>query len=215
MTTTSPANHTSIPSAGLVDQSIPSPADLPDVRVWDPLVRVFHWTLVLAFFTARLTEDDFITIHTIAGYTVLGLLVVRIVWGLTGSRHARFSDFIYSPRNIRTFLKDTLSMKAKRYLGHNPAGGAMVLLLIFSLIVTTLSGLMLFGVAEGQGPLAAWVINGESFWGEMLEEVHEFFANFTLFLVFVHVAGVIIESLLHRENLVKAMFNGKKRALKE
>ncbi|MCP5162174.1 MAG: cytochrome b/b6 domain-containing protein [Hahellaceae bacterium] len=184
-----------------------------EVRVWDPLVRLFHWFLVGAFFLAYLTEDDFITIHSWAGYTVLGLLVIRIVWGLIGTRHARFSDFVYSPKNILIFLKDTLALRAKRYLGHNPAGGAMVILLMLSLIATTVSGVVLFGVDEGQGPLASWVINHENFWAEMLEEVHEFFANFTLFLVFVHVAGVIVESLIHRENLIGAMFSGNKRKL--
>lgn len=182
-----------------------------EVRVWDPLVRIFHWTLVVAFFLAYFTEDDFLTIHSWAGYTVLGLLAVRILWGLIGTRHARFSDFIYSPRNILAYLKDTFALKAKRYLGHNPAGGAMVMLLIFSLIATTMTGVILFGVGEGLGPLASWVASGESVWGGMLEEVHEFFANFTLFLVFVHVGGVIVESVVHRENLVGAMFYGKKR----
>lgn len=183
------------------------------VHVWDLLVRLFHWGLVAAFFVAYLTEDDFLTIHSWAGYIVLGFLAIRLVWGLVGTRHARFSDFIYTPAQILAFIKDTMKLSAKRYLGHNPAGGAMVILLMGSLVLTTVSGVILFGVDEGQGPLAFLVLSGESFWGELLEEVHEFFANFTLFLVFIHVAGVIVESLIHRENLVRAMLNGKKRPL--
>jgi len=99
------------------------------IQVWDPLVRLFHWTLVGSFFIAFITEEDFLSIHTVAGYTVLVLIGIRIIWGLIGSQYARFVDFIYSLAEIKQFLKDTFSLKAKRYIGHNPAGGAMVLLL--------------------------------------------------------------------------------------
>lgn len=182
------------------------------IKVWDPLVRVFHWTLVLSFFVAYVTEEDFIAIHTFAGYVVLGLLLIRIIWGFIGTRHARFTDFIYSTQNIKLFLKDTLKLKAKRYLGHNPAGGAMILLMIISLLTATVSGIVLYGVEDQAGPLASWFTQSHSFWGDVLEEVHEFFANFSLLLVFIHVAGVIIESLIHKENLVKSMIDGIKRS---
>ncbi len=181
------------------------------VRVWDPLVRFFHWSLVTAFTVSFLTEDDFMTLHSWSGYLILGLLSVRIVWGLIGTRYARFSDFIYSPRNILQFLKDTLRLRARRYLGHNPAGGAMVILLILSLLLTGLTGMGLYGAEEQAGPLAGWFVNGGHAWGEALEEVHEFLANFTLLLVFIHVAGVIVESMIHRENLVSAMLTGFKK----
>lgn len=182
------------------------------VKVWDPLVRVFHWALVLAFFTAYITEEDFLVIHTFAGYTVLGLILLRIVWGLIGSKHARFRDFIYSPEEIKGFFKETLLLKAKRYLGHNPAGGAMIILLLVSLLITTASGIAVYGAEEHAGPLASWFTQSHSLWGDALEEIHEFFANFTLLLVFVHVAGVIIESVIHKENLVKSMIDGMKRS---
>ncbi len=181
-----------------------------ELVVWDILVRLFHWTLVAAFFIAYITEDDYITIHSWAGYTIIGLLAIRIVWGFIGTKHARFSDFVFAPKTIMQFLKDTFALKAKRYIGHNPAGGAMVILLMLSLIITTLSGLVIFGIEESQGPLAEWVSGFSHFWEEVFEGVHEFFANFTLFLVFVHVAGVLLESLIHRENLVAAMVSGKK-----
>ena len=180
-------------------------------KIWDPLVRIFHWALVLSFFIAYITEEDFLIIHSYAGYIVLGLLFIRIIWGFIGSRHARFSDFIYSPKDIKHFLKNTLRLKAKRYMGHNPAGGVMILLMIISLLMTTISGVIVYGAEEQAGPLASWFTQSHSFWGEAFEEIHELFANFTLLLIFVHVAGVIIESFIHKENLVKSMIDGMKR----
>lgn len=178
------------------------------IKVWDPLVRFFHWALVSAFIIAYITEEDFLTIHSWAGYLILSLLCIRFVWGFIGTRYARFSDFSYSTTNIIQFLKDTLRLNAKRYLGHNPAGGAMIFLLMFSLLITTVSGVILLGAEEQAGPVAYWFTQSESMWADILEEVHEFFANFTLFLVFVHVAGVLVESLIHKENLVSSMITG-------
>ena len=182
------------------------------IKVWDPLIRVFHWALVLAFFIAYITEEDFLSIHTFAGYSVLGLILFRIIWGLIGSRHARFSDFTYSVKEIKTFLKNTLQLKAKRYMGHNPAGGAMILLMLVSILITTFSGIVVYGAEEQAGPLASLFTQSHSFWGEAFEEIHEFFANFTLLLALIHVSGVIIESLIHKENLVKSMIDGMKRS---
>ena len=182
------------------------------IKVWDPLVRLFHWLLVTAFFVAYVTEDDFMTLHVWAGYLLIGLLVFRVLWGLVGSRHARFSDFVYPPRQVLRFLKETFFFRAKRYLGHNPAGGAMIIVLLLSLTMTSLTGLLTYGVEEAAGPLAPWVGGTGEVWGEAFEEIHEFFANFTLLLVFIHVMGVLVESALHRENLVRAMLTGYKRA---
>lgn len=182
------------------------------VRVWDPLVRVFHWTLVLAFFTAYLTEDDWLDLHTLAGYTVLGLVAFRLLWGLIGTRHARFGDFVRRPREVLAYLKEVLTLHPRRYLGHNPAGGLMIVLLLVSLLATTGFGLAVYAVEEGAGPLAGWLAGAGESTEHLVEEVHEFFANFTLFLVAVHVAGVIIESLLHGENLVRSMVTGRKAA---
>jgi cytochrome b len=178
------------------------------IKVWDPLVRFFHWALVSAFTIAYITEEDFLTIHSWAGYLILMLLCIRLAWGFIGTPYARFSNFAYSPKNIIQFLKDTLRLSAKRYIGHNPAGGAMVFLLMFSLLITTTSGVILLGAEEQAGPLAHWFTQPESMWADILEEAHEFFANFTLFLVFVHIAGVLVESLIHKENLVSAMLTG-------
>ena len=181
------------------------------VKVWDIFVRVFHWSLVLAFTLAYITEDHFLLLHSWAGYTVLTLISLRLIWGVIGSRHARFSDFMYRPREIKTFIKQTFKLRAKRYLGHNPAGGAMIILLLISLFMVTLTGMAVYGAAEQAGPFAAGLANSSELFQDILKEVHEFFANFTLLLVFVHVAGVVVESLIHRENLVLSMFNGYKR----
>jgi len=182
------------------------------IKVWDPFVRLFHWALVLSFFIAYITEEDYLTIHSFAGYTVLALLSLRIIWGVIGTRHARFTDFVYPPKTIKSFVKETLILRAKRYIGHNPAGGAMILLMIISLLVTSLTGIAIYGIEEQAGPLAHWYSQSGSFWGDILEETHEIFANFTVFLVFIHVTGVIVESFIHNDNLIKSMIDGKKRS---
>jgi cytochrome b len=112
---------------------------------------------------------------------------------------------------VLNYLKDTLMLKATRYVGHNPAGGAMIILLLISLLLTSLTGLAVYGTEESAGPLAGLLAGAGEYWSEQLEELHEFFANFTLLLVIIHVAGVVVESVIHRENLVRAMFTGYKR----
>jgi cytochrome b len=181
------------------------------VRIWDPLIRLFHWTLVAAFFTAYIIEDDWLGLHALAGYTVLGLLLFRIVWGVIGTRHARFTDFVCSPARTLRYLKDALAFRARRYLGHNPAGAAMILAMMFSLIATTVTGLALYGYAEFSGPLAGLMGEVSGWPGDSLEDVHESLADFTVMLVLLHVAGVVFSSLLHGENLVRSMFTGIKR----
>jgi len=183
------------------------------IKVWDPFIRVFHWSLVIAFTAAYVTEEDFLSIHTVAGYVLLGLLGLRMIWGFIGTRHARFSDFTFSLSSIRDFLIDTLHFRARRYLGRNPAGGAMIYLMIVSLLITSISGLAVYAVAEQAGPLAGIITATSSVLEDVLEETHEFFANFTLFLIFIHVAGVIVESFIHRENLVNSMITGYKREI--
>ena len=209
------------------------------VKVWDPVVRVFHWTLVAAFAVAYLSEGEPEWLHTNAGYLIVILLGLRLVWGLVGTRHARFSDFVRSPAAAARYLVDELLGRARRYLGHNPAGGWMVIALMVSLLGNTVSGMALYAAEEGAGPLAGVIATaspqaegpaaparvvavseereyeseGEEESGELYEEVHEFFANFTLVLVLLHVAGVILGSFRHRENLVASMWHGHKRPL--
>lgn len=182
------------------------------IKVWDPLVRIFHWSLAAAFFIAYLTEDDWLDLHVYAGYTIAGLIAFRLLWGLIGTRHARFSDFVRPPSEVFAYLKDMITFHPKRYIGHNPAGGAMVVALLLSLVITVLTGLSVYGAEEMAGPLAGLFAYAPKFLGDVFEELHEFFANFTLFLVVFHVVGVVLAGLQHGENLVRSMFNGKKRA---
>lgn len=177
------------------------------IKVWDLPLRIFHWLLVAGFFIAYLTEEDLLTIHVWAGYLVSGLLLFRLIWGFIGNQYAKFSGFLVKPAQSLVYIKELLAFKAKRYLGHNPAGAAMIVLLLISLIMTTLTGLAVYGADQAAGPLADIGSENEKLW----EKFHEFFANATLALVFVHVAGVALESYLQDENLVKAMVNGYKK----
>jgi len=207
-----------------------------EIRVWDPLVRIFHWGLVLAFTVAYLSGDEESSLHIYSGYVVLGLIAFRVLWGLVGTRYARFSNFVYSPGTVIQYLKDLVANKSKHYIGHNPAAGAMVIAMLLSLVVVSVSGLKVYAIEEGLGPLAAaspalTVIspahadddddddehgkdkNGhgedeaaEEFW----EEIHELSSNFMLLLIFLHITGVIVSGRLHDEQLVKAMLTGKK-----
>ena len=213
------------------------------VKVWDPLLRVFHWSLALFFIVSYASGDEESMIHVWSGYAIVGLLVFRLIWGFVGPKHARFRDFIYSPAETLAYARGLIGGNAKRYLGHNPLGGLMVVALLLSLSMSTITGMMLYGAEEGKGPLAGVmqaevtmpqlintahadddddeyeVYQGGAWDGEreedeeheMLEEVHEFFANFTVFLIFFHLVGVFFESIFHRESLVSAMFSGFKR----
>ncbi len=174
---------------------IQSPAT---VRVWDPLVRIFHWSLVGLFTFAFLTGDEWQKPHEVAGYVIAGLIGFRVIWGFVGSRHARFASFIYRPSTVAGFLTDTVRMKARRYLGHNPAGGLMVIALLLVLAAISLSGFMM---------------TTNAYWGvEWVEELHEASAFAALGLIGLHVGGVIVAGFEHGENLVRAMVTGRKRA---
>ncbi len=181
------------------------------IKIWDPLVRLLHWGLAASFLVAYLSEDDRLTLHSYAGYALLGLIAMRLVWGLIGSRHARFHDFVTPPTQALAYLGDALRLRARRYLGHNPAGGAMVVALLLCLSLTGLSGVMLLGAAEFSGPLAEALRGLPPGWLDPLEEAHEFLANLSLLLVVLHLGGVALASVQHRENLVRAMFTGYKR----
>ncbi len=209
------------------------------IKVWDPVVRIGHWTLVVAFFTAYFTEDDFLTQHVYAGYIAGVIVCVRLLWGLVGTKYARFSDFVCSPIVTLRYIGDLLANRAKRFIGHNPAGCAMVVALLLGTTGRTISGLFLYAIEEDKGPLAGWVaaapasssasplvakayaddygdkrhgMNGrkDEAREEFWEETHEIIANLTLLLVGLHVAGVLFSSCTHRENLIRSMFTGRK-----
>lgn len=169
------------------------------VKVWDLFVRLFHWTLASLFIVAYATGDEIERIHIAAGYTIAALLALRIVWGFVGPRHARFVDFVRSPREVLAYLRDIALFRAPRHLGHNPAGGAMIVALLAMLAGTCATGYMM---------------TTDAFWGsKWLEEAHEALANGTVVLIILHVLGVLAASFEHRENLVKAMITGRKRAM--
>jgi cytochrome b len=167
------------------------------VKVWDLFVRLFHWSLVALFVVAYATGDEVERVHIAAGYAIAILLVLRILWGLVGPRHARFSSFVRPPREVLAHLHDLLLFKAPRHLGHNPAGGAMIVALIAMLAATCATG---------------FLMTTDAYWGaKWVEEAHEALANATVALITLHVLGVLVASFQHRENLVQAMITGCKR----
>lgn len=184
--------------------------DIQQTKVWDIFIRIFHWSLLATFAITYITEDDFPTLHVYAGYTMMALIVLRLIWGIIGTHHARFSSFIIKPSAVIKYMKEVAQFRAKRYLGHNPAGGAMVIALLISLSITLLFGLLTYGAAEFSGPLAGLAGGVSESLANVFEELHEFFANFTVFLVVLHVIGVAIASFQHKENLVKSMVTGYK-----
>ena len=181
------------------------------VTVWDPVVRVFHWALVVAVGAAFLSQDEWLGLHVVAGYSILGLVLLRIVWGLVGTRHARFGDFFFGPATVIDYLKKLALFRAPRYLGHGPAGGTMVLALLISLLATALTGLAVYGGQEYAGPMWTVMARLDDAWAGVAEGAHEFFAGITLLLASLHIAGVLFSSLAHRENLILAMITGRKR----
>jgi cytochrome b len=175
----------------------PREATRATIRVWDPLVRLFHWTLAAGFTVAWATGDELERVHPFAGYLIAALLVSRILWGFIGETHARFADFVRPPSAVAAHLLAAARFRARRYLGHNPAGGAMVIAFLVVLGLTAGTGILM--TAGGYGDV------------EWLEETHEFLANFSLLLVALHLAGVLGASIEHRENLARAMVTGRKR----
>lgn len=194
------------------------------VRVWDPLVRLFHWGLVVAFAIAWLTEDELQPVHEIAGYTVASLLAVRLIWGLVGTRYARFSQFLKGRAETRTYIGDMLRGRERRYLGHNPAGAAMIVALLVTLSGTAFTGWLMaepdrVAMLPEMPQIVAFAWADDDGDGDrkrdrddgLLKDVHELLANLTLLLVVLHVGGVVLASVRHHENLARAMITGDKR----
>jgi cytochrome b len=206
------------------------------IRVWDPIVRWGHWVMVGGFAVAYLTEGEPEWLHTWAGYAVAATVALRVVWGFVGPEKARFSDFVTGPGRALAYARGLLAGTSPRYLGHSPAGGLMAVALLAALAATTWTGMILYAQEENAGPLAPWYGGGAAAISapalipsaladdddderegggregdESVEELHEFLANATLFLVVLHVGGVIVASRAHRENLARAMVDGMKR----
>jgi cytochrome b len=173
-------------------------AAAPQVRVWDPVVRLFHWTLALGCIANLTVLREVEPAHELVGYVILGAIAIRILCGFVGSAHARFSDFVAGPRELADYLGSLLRGKAPRYVGHNPAGGLMMLALIGLSTICGVTGVMM---------------EQDAFWGvEWVEDIHETAANLILALAILHVLAALFESWHHRENLIRAMITGRKRA---
>lgn len=174
----------------------------PEVRVWDPAVRVLHWTLVASVAIAAATAEAhgkvLAQVHEWAGYGALVVVALRVLWGVAGSRTARFSAFVRSPDAVVSYAKSLVAGREQRYLGHNPLGGWMIVALLVMAVL-----------AAGSGALYVT----ERFWGlKWVEETHEFLAHALYALVALHVVGALFTGWRHGENLVRAMFSGRKRA---
>jgi cytochrome b len=167
------------------------------ILVWDLPTRIFHWTLAVSFAVAFLTAEserwrDF---HVLLGYTVLALIAFRLVWGFVGSRYVRFAVLVRCFPYVVRYLAQLLRGHAWHPVGHNPAGVVVIALLL------------LLGIASG---VSGWAVY-EEIGGDWLEEFHKFTSNAMLAVVFVHIAGVLVASYLHGENLIVAMITGRKR----
>lgn len=185
-------NETSVfraeaPVVGLARRTVP---------VWDAPVRVFHWLLVLCFAGAYLSAESerWRLVHVTLGYTMGGLVAFRLVWGIVGTRYARFANFVRGPAAVVRYLRAIVRGRPEHHVGHNPAGGLAILALLGLAVLITASG---------------WAVYNDA-GGKWLEEGHEVAANLMLALVGAHIAGALISSWLHRENLVGAMIDGKK-----
>lgn len=168
------------------------------IKVWDLFVRVFHWSLVASFIVAYLSGDEGRSLHLVAGYGAAGLVTLRLIWGIIGTPYARFSQFVRGPKAVLGYVGDIVSGREARYIGHNPAGGLMVVALLLALVGVSITG---------------HLMTTDAFWGsEEMEEAHEIMANGMLVLVLLHVSGVVLASVRHGESLVAAMISGRKRA---
>ena len=167
------------------------------IRVWDPFVRAFHWALALTFAVAWVSSEDMEQVHAAAGYVAGALVLAQIVWGFTVPGYARFSQFVRSPERVASYLRAIANGSERRFVGHNPAGGAMIVALLAAM-----------AAAVGTG----WLLTTDAFWGSTAaQRVHSIVAHGVLLLVLLHLIGVALASIRHKENLVRAMVIGDKR----
>ena len=178
------------------------------IRVWDLPVRIFHWILATCFATAWLTLDSrYLDIHVFAGYLLGGLILFRLIWGFIGSQYARFSSFCHGPDQVRNHLHGLIQHRPAHYVGHTPTGSWAIYLLLIVGASITVTGLLTLGGEERHGPLAGWLSFDQ---GDSAHSIHELLAWLMLGLASIHILGVLLESLLQRENLIAAMINGHK-----
>jgi cytochrome b len=168
------------------------------IKVWDLPTRAMHWTPAASVIVAFATHEGFGFFHEVIGYIALGTALLRVVWGLIGGGHAAFSDFVRMPAAVLRYFGEVVARREKRYIGHNPLGGWMILLLLANTIFCGITG---------------WLMTTHTFFGsEWLEDLHSLSGHVYLLLVPLHLIGVVYTSIRHRENLAGAMLHGKKRA---
>ena len=181
------------------------------IRVWDRFVRFFHWSLVISFalsyWSAKAGKHE---LHALFGYFLVGLVLVRLVWGLVGSRYARFTNFIHTPAEVLRYLKAIAAGHPRRFLGHNPAGGIMVIALLATLVFITFTGLTVLAVIDFDGPLLGLLKPMTDQEAYAAWSSHAYAVNIILGMVGLHLAGVILATVQHKENLVRAMITGYK-----
>lgn len=166
------------------------------VAVWDPFVRLFHWSTAVLVLTAYFTTDGPREVHFAAGYAVFGLVTLRLLWGVVGSRHARFHSFVRGPQEVLGYLRSLWEGRPEPYVGHNPAGGAMVVVMLLLLMIVPVSG---------------WLSQTDAFFGvPWVDHLHHMSGHLLIILAGVHVCGVLVSSYVHRENLILAMVIGRK-----
>ena len=182
-----------------------------EIKVWDVPVRLVHWALValIAFSWWSGKEGGMtMTYHLWSGYAILTLLLFRIMWGLIGSTHARFRDFLYAPRAVVEYARTLTGKRAKVYAGHNPMGGLSALLMLVVVLLQSATGLFSNDDILTEGPLYRFVTKETSDW---LTTIHNYNFYVLLGLIGLHVAAILYYWALKRENLVAAMFTGRKR----
>ncbi len=189
-----------------------------EVPVWDAFIRVSHWLLALAVLVDWFTDEPR-WMHVWFGYLAAVLVVLRVLWGFAGSGHARFSDFICGPRQVWSYLAGLIQFSSRRYMGHSPAGGAMIVALLIMVAATAGTGMVNLAQDEGAGPLSSVIskverparVPGQKRPPLLSKQVHETVANITLLLVILHIGGVVLASFVHKENLAASMITGRKR----
>jgi cytochrome b len=179
--------------------------------IWDLPTRLFHWTLASSFAIAWLTSegDQWRSIHVFLGYLMLGLVVFRLIWGFAGSHFSRFASFWFGPKEALDYLKQVVTGHAPRHVGHNPTGSLAIYILLAMAVVVGISGVLTLGGDEQQGLAAGWFSFAQI---QTLKKLHELVATLMLLVVVGHIAGVIVESVLHKENLARSMVTGIKLA---
>lgn len=181
---------------------------MKNVKVWDLATRIFHWSLVLLILAAWLTiENRMIDIHEIIGHTLLALIIFRIIWGIIGSTTARFSHFITSPIKSLAYLKASLNMKSPYSTGHNPAGGWMVIGMLLLIGFQVISGMYANDDLGFSGALSDSISKSMS---DTMTQIHALSFNIIVTFIWIHLVAVFFYVLVKNENLIRAMFNGKK-----